>query len=377
MVNIVENMRWKDYFLRKGIDFQDFWRSYLTKQNRNICYILGLGFDPRMCSAISFIMSCNGDGLRDCYLIRYDEGEDSPSKKYEPEIRSNFGILSDLFNNKGTIIPKDITMVSKDRRRIGGRNAMTLFDDVDIAKYSDVIIDISALPRQLYFPIIKRFLYYYDSSRLPINIHVIVVENPKLDSIIKALGVEDKADYIAGFHGEVELESTGDMPKIWIPILGEGKTLQIKTIHTLIDPKEICPLLPFPATNPRRGDDIIIEYRELLFDQLKVEPENILYASEQNPFDVYRKIIRTISQYYFTFRILGGCKFIISILSSKLLSLGALLVVYDISEKFGTEIPIGVTHVENQGYELVSNPEELKGYEEFYSLWIAGECYDN
>jgi hypothetical protein len=332
-----------------------------------------------MCSAINFIMTCKGEGLRDCYLIKFDEGETSPSKKYEGEIAANERKLAEIVTNRGNIVPKEIEMVSSDRRRIGGRTVINCFNDVDFTKYSDVIVDISALPRPLYFPIIRKFLHDFDEKQKngqpKFNLHVIVVENPKLDSIIQALGVEDKADYIVGFRGRVELESTGNLPTIWIPILGEGKEIQLEKIRTLVRPQEICPILPFPSINPRRGDDIIVEYREMLFET--IDPFNILYASEQNPYEVYRKIIRTVSQYHRTLEVLGGCKIVLSILSSKLLSMGALLAVYDISEKSEPNIPIAIAHVENQGYEILQyEKDEIMKHEELYSLWLAGECYE-
>jgi len=36
-------------------------------------------------------------------------------------------------------------------------------------------------------------------------------------------------------------------------------------------PDEICPVLPFPALNPRRGDNLVLEYRDLLFDRLRID----------------------------------------------------------------------------------------------------------
>ncbi|MEN6442723.1 MAG: hypothetical protein ABFC71_03110 [Methanoregula sp.] len=382
MDEIINEMRWENYFLRRGMDFKKYWKEFLASKQRDVCYILGLGFDPRMCSAIDYIIKCDGEGIRDCYLIKFNEGETSQSKNYEPEIAENEKKLTKIMSDRGRIIPKEIEMISSDRRRIGGRAIIKCLNDVDFSKYSDIIVDISALPRPLYFPIIRKFLHEFDEKRKngqrKFNLHIIIVENPKLDSLIKALGVEDKADYIVGFRGRVELESTGNLPTVWIPILGEGKAIQLDRIYTLVRPQEICPVLPFPALNPRRGDDIIIEYREMLFDNLRIDPVNILYASEQNPFEVYRKIVRTVSQYHRTLNVLGGCKIVVSILSSKLLSMGALLAVYDISEDLQPKIPIAIAHVESQGYELDPfDKDEIMKHEELYSMWLAGECYDD
>ncbi len=45
---------------------------------------------------------------------------------------------------------------------------------------------------------------------------------------------------------------------------------------------EICPVIPFPSREPRRGDLIVDSYRQILFDDFQVEPLNILHACEFN-----------------------------------------------------------------------------------------------
>jgi hypothetical protein len=63
----------------------------------------------------------------------------------------------------------------------------------------------------------------------------------------------------------------------------------------------------------------------MLFDDYRVEPANIIYASEYNPFEAYRQLFGAIDRYRDALRELGGCKVYVSPLSSKLLSIGALL----------------------------------------------------
>ncbi|HHE40170.1 MAG TPA: hypothetical protein ENL10_01560 [Candidatus Cloacimonetes bacterium] len=378
-----KNLRWRDYFLRQGTDFFEFWKRYLNSKEHDVLFVVGLGFDPRTCTAVENILNAGGNGKRDCFLLEFDEGEGSPSKRYEHHTSSNRSKLEKMFNERGEIIRKDIKILSKDGRRIGSRSAANVFSSInDLTNYTDIIVDISATPRALYFPIIGKLLYLYDSNSTDngksknLNIHVVVVENPTLDYRIRAEGIDDKANYVHGFGGDVELESTANIPRVWIPIIGEKRDAHMTRIHTLVNnPKEICPVLPFPATNPRRGDDLILEYRELLFDQLRVEPTNIVYAAEQNPFEVYRKIARTVIQYNKALSPLGGCKVIVSSLSSKLLSIGALLAAYDLKRK---GFAIGIAHVGAQGYTMPEGDQitESKCQEELCSLWLAGECYD-
>lgn len=375
-----QKLRWENYFLRSGNEFSKFWEEYLGNKERDVLFVVGLGFDPRMCIASDVILNVGGKGNRDCFLIVFDEGADSPSRKYSGEIASNKSKLTELFNEKGELIEKTIKIFSEDGRRIGSTSAANIFSSAaDLSKYTDIVVDISAIPRALYFPIIKKLLQNHDSnkdtSKNP-NIHVVVTENPVLDAAIQAEGVDDKANYIHGFGGNIDLESTAQLPRIWMPIIGERREDHMTKIHTLISPvEEICPILPFPGTNPRKGDNLILEYREFLFDKFRhVEPNNIVYAAEQNPFEAYRKIVKTVIQYDHALKPLGGCKIILSALSSKLLSIGALLAAYDLKQK---KYSIGVAHVEAQGYTMSGeNGMKSEAGRELFSLWLAGEGYD-
>jgi len=129
-----------------------------------------------------------------------------------------------------------------------------------------------------------------------------------------------------------------------------------------------------PALNPRRGDNLVLEYRDLLFDRLRIEPRNIIYASEWNPFEVYRQIRRTILHYREVLGPLGGCRTVLSALSTKLLSVGALLVAYELKQ---VKVDVGIAHVGSQGY-IMDDDLGAQGpqtHSELFGLWLAGECY--
>ena len=81
-------LRWNDYFLRKNAECNQFWEEYL-KSSRDILFILGSGFDPRMCIGIESILEKDGSGLRHCMLINFHEGNNSPSKDFRHEVDEN------------------------------------------------------------------------------------------------------------------------------------------------------------------------------------------------------------------------------------------------------------------------------------------------
>jgi len=188
---------------------------------------------------------------------------------------------------------------------------------------------------------------------------------------IQEEGIDDDAAYMYGFSSDLVQEATASAPRVWIPVLGEGKKEQLIRLYDHVRPDEICPVFPSPSANPRRVDDLVREYRELLFDRFRVEPPNIIYASEWNPFEVYRQIARTVERYNDALKDLGGCRVVVSVLSSKLLSVGALLAAYEAKRK---GFMIGISHVETHGYRIHGDIGSCDP--ELYSLWIAGECYD-
>ena len=369
--------RWLNYVLRGGANFESFWRSFLNSTSRDLLFVVGRGFDPRMPNAVATILALGGDGLRHCVLVEYDEGEASPSRSHDDSITANVNTVESLFKESGGLTTKQIRMWSDDgRRRVGSRGAAEVFASTDAIKsYTDILVDISALPRSLYMPLLAKLLYLVDrlnGIRRP-NLHVLVGDNPELDQLITAEGLSDDASYLHGFESGIEQEATADAPKVWMPILGEGKTGHFERIYDLIVPDEIAPILPFPCANPRRTDDLILEYRSYLFDRLRIEPTNFIYVPEQNPFGVYREIISAIKHYSSSLRALGGCKIVISALSSKLLSLGALLAAYDLKQ---AAYPVGIAHVHASGYTMSNGTSQRTSADNLFEVWIAGEPYD-
>jgi hypothetical protein len=327
-----------------------------------------------MCSAIREIVNHVDDGKRDCLLVAFDEGPDSPSRQHSDKVQLNRKELQRLVASRGKVTEHEVKMWSADGRRTGSRNAALVFRNTnDVTAYTDIIVDIGALPQSIYFPLIAKLLALLDSRQngtsLP-NLHVVVSESPDLDRVIRPQGIDDEATYLYGFGGAVDMEATANIPRVWIPILGEDRAGELERIYDLVRPDEICPVLPFPSSDPRRGDNLILEYRELLFDRLRVEPSNIIHVSEKNPFAVYRELARTVERYSNALHTLGGCKVVISALSSKLLSLGALLAAYEL-KRIGKEI--GIAHVEARGYTISHGNEDVR--EELFELWLAGECY--
>lgn len=372
--------RWDPYVFERGTGFESFWREHLQRK-RDALFIVGAGFDPRTALGCESILTMGGEGRRDLILVNMVDEIESPTQQYADLAEANKDVLRRTFSEIGNVEERDLMLWASDggprRRRVGSLNARSLLVRDELLSYTDVIVDISAFPRGIYFPLLAMVLYTFDErarrGKPSPNLHVVVAEDAAMDKIISAVGPDDTASYVPGFSAGMELQAAAETPKLWIPILGESQEAQLGMIHAQVLPDEICPLLPSPSSNPRRGDELVIEYQRLLFDEWRVEPSDIVYASEQNPFEVYRQVLATVDYHRQALQPLGGCRAAVSAMSSKLLSLGALLAAYD--SKSGPDQPIALAHVDVSGYEF-DRQVEFNRPSELFTLWLSGECYE-
>lgn len=377
---IINKLRWDPYVLLHNSEVSSFTVKHFTKDsNRKVLFIMGLGFDYRMNMGIKSLNNTCPDLDIECILIKYDEGRSSTSRKYKSLVEANLSRLRSIIPNE-KIQEKNIelwTATGRKKQRVGDQNVADVFKDPQIFKsYTDIIVDISAMPRGIYFSLIGQIQAILDEY-YPIlvkNFFLIISENAQLDSHIKEFEPDSELSYVYGFRGGSELTSDKKQV-IWLPILGEGNSGQIKAAHEKIKPDEICPVLPFPSRDPRRSDALLTEYHQLLFDELNIEGQNIIYVPEQNPFEVYRTLSQTIQDYNETLAILNGCDVVISTFSSKLLSIGALLCAYEF--KVLKDIKVGILNVDSSGYEIENESDaQIMGDEsELFLIWLAGEPY--
>ena len=348
----------------------------LLNENVTCCFVLGHGFDPRAGVAVNCLISAKSDICFDTLALKFDHGSDMPNEQMEEAAKKNWSEIYENVESRGEVNITDVIFRGDGGRNVGARNSANVFSSRnEITKYTDIVIDISAMPQSSYYPLIARLLFFYDELRKEgknqPNIHVVVSEDPDLDSEIRAEGVDETASFLHPFEGAFNREATGQLPKIWFPVLGEGQEVQIDRIYNLINPDEICPVLPSPSRNPKQGDKIVMEYHELLFDQLRIDPRNIIYCSEFNPFEVYRQIRKSAIQYDSVFQLVGGCKIAISALCNKLMSLGILLVAYELKQS--GILNLGIAQIDCKEY-IMSKNASLNA--EPVGLWLVGECYD-
>lgn len=373
--------RWNPYVLLHNDKVSDLWRTQFSSTNKKALYILGQGFDVRMNIGVANLIENCPTINADFWIINYDEGKDSSSHAYQDLIDENVAELNALLKDRN-VVQKSIKLWASNgrkKRRIGDREASDLISDFSvISQYTDIIVDISAIPRGVYFSLIGKLLALIDKhSNGLINLFVCVAEQAEIDKKTQENATDEDIHYLHGFGGEIELAGELEKPLIWFPILGENKIPHVnKAYEKITEAKsriyEICPTIPFPSKNPRRSDEILIEFHELLFDILVIEPQNIMYVSEQNPFEAYIQLSDAVNNYKDSLKVLSGCKAALSTFSSKLLSIGTLLTAYEDIDN------IGILNVDSQGYVINDKNEvrKLKSESELFVTWLTGEPYN-
>ncbi|MCX6000422.1 MAG: hypothetical protein NTU41_12805 [Chloroflexi bacterium] len=278
--------RWIDYYLDQ--DFISYWTQRAREAKTTVLVILGLGFDPRCLVALKAMTDCGFGDRLGCIALRLAS---------RPSIGESRGLIEKLgksnlqeftsaeqYRSEGIF---EIQTHDSEGHYVGGYEALKILSKASdtLCKYTDIIVDISGMPRGIFFPVVRYLIHLADQGRFT-NLHVATVEEPDLDACI--VGQEyGQADYLHTFR-HVEESKT-----VWLPLVGSNEATRLERIHNKLKSSciEICPILPFPAESLRRVDDILVKSAALLFEGFVVSQENLILCDERTPFDIYRKII--------------------------------------------------------------------------------------
>src|SRR5439155_3862627 len=123
--------------------------------------------------------------------------------------------------SRGQIRTHAVDCVSPEGRRVTSQAARAIVTSpAFFGGYTDVVVDVSAMPRSVYYPLLARLLYWLDArppGSEPINMHVLVADDPALDEATRQVGVEEKGEFMASFTGGFAEEAV-QTPKVWIPL---------------------------------------------------------------------------------------------------------------------------------------------------------------
>lgn len=356
--------RWSDYVYKRGdANVADLWRA--AGDGSPTLYIVGEGFDPRM--MVGPTVAAESGAISTMTIVSMalsSPGGDSPRAR---RAQKNLDDLKALVAAQGwghEMLP----CPSVNERKFLGRELLAaLLDCGSFHPDSHVVVDISALPTSVYFALVGGLLRLREEGGFSGEFQVVVTENVEIDSLIDGEGAPEDPGPIVGYGFGIDLDPSPDRPLIvWAPVLGAGADAQLEALADRLEPDEICPVLPFPARNPRRADELMLGLREQLVDALEVEPSNYIYAHEANPFDLYRALGRLNQRYREAVEGFRDARVVVSIHSSKTLSLGGLLAGYE------HELPVINADPEHYEFDDEGAQEAVLAGSELACLWLEG-----
>lgn len=314
--------------------------------NKKLLLIMGMGFDPRACHiAEHLIRSINDITI---YVIDYnDVGIHDKKSRYEENIKR----LQDISKEYNVpFFQFDMPMYKKDglkKTLIISESVRTKINRECIIGFSNILIDISAMPKGVSFSLINRLIKIKDIQQ---KMSITVCENSMYDdSIISQIG-EETAEFLPGFRTFSFTMEQNDHETVWFPILGMDDSKALRIIANYLKPIEICPIIPFPAVDVRRGEKMLRSCGEVLFRERAVEKRNIIYVPENDPRLVCQKIFLTVKYYEKAFGTNPdrNIQYVFSSSSSKLIDVGLLLAIISLSSE--EDIETGIVILDKQGY---------------------------
>lgn len=378
---------WERYVLRKGDGVEPLWEKLFSSKPRRILYIAGIGFDVRAIRGPQLLLSVTDRlGIArsniNAWLVAF--GDYALPDDLVNLTASNETDLHRIFGGANIETKK---IQSRDADGILRTSYFTdaLLDTAVLNDFTDIILDVSSLPRVVYLTLLVGLLGRLVREKangpaslgVKTNFHVLVAEDPLLDSMILSEEIDSEVKTIKGFSGGLGTEHGRGLPVVWFPMLGQGRDDQLHKVRTLLqEDLDICPVVPHPTRDPRRGDDILIEYRERLFNEYGVEPANIVYVDEGNPFEAYRQLHSVMTMFSESLDELGGCRLLVTPLSSKLITVGAGLACFELHDsRAESKRLIGIPYAEPRRYSLKTGGVMQADNAVLTTLLLTGEAY--
>lgn len=332
----------------------------LADKGRKVLLIGGAGFDPRTTRVFRLLFPLLGPRLR---VLLFREERPRPQQALVQRAERQIAV----FQSSGVALDViSIDIFSVDGAPVGGRDAVAgVASYKGVEEFTDIVVDFSALSLGIGFPITKYLLAL--AEQLEANLHVTTVDSPEMDRHITSVPT-DKATPVHGCQGEWGLDGSSEATKLWLPLLVEDGQSVLERIYRTINPDDTCPILPFPSRDPRRGDKLLAEYCDEIDRSWQIGAQNLIYASESDPVDLYRSILRVDDVRRGVFQELGGSLTILSPLGTKVMAIGAFMA--------SVEREFPVFHVEAHEYSIRPDvPETVDDGVHIVHVWLAGEPY--
>lgn len=335
-----------------------------SRKTAQTLFVMSAGFDPRSTSGLSRFIDATGSAP---HVLVIDP---QPSKE---------AIQGDLtlrrIENESAIANLAARSHSRwdypdvfDEASAGRQLARQLTAPLRLKGIQTVVFDLSAFPTTLAFPMLNALLRCVGTTGFPSELLVLVTENPRLDGDITDDGL-GAAHPLPGF-GERSRRARSKAVRVWAPVLGRGAGPAMRKIADHLDPQEVCPVLPFPARDPRLADQLLLEHRGLIIDRFGVQPTSFIYAAETNPFDLYRTLVKFDADYQAILKPIGGADVTLSSHGSKLLSIGALLAAYE------RKLQVLAVRATRRSLDPSHWQPQAREADQLACVWLKGEPYE-
>lgn len=362
---MLRKLKWDPCVWHRAQETDSFINDYFACKDRKVLLVAGAGFDPRA-TAFSQRLSDVTSNVS-AYLIQ----EERPDPVSELIDRANVNII-EIKKYIPDLRLEPVDIFDKDNAVIGGRNIVKAISQQAFDGISDIVVDISAMSIGISFPLVRYLIERIAKGSPAINLHLFVMPNAVLDeSIIPIAG--DTVGCVHGFRGKWALDESANAAKLWLPQLAFGRRQALQRIYDFVAPDDTCPILPFPSSRPRLGDELGEHYLTELESTWEVDPRNVIYAAEDDPLDLYRTVLRIDDLRRPVFEDFGGSQLVLSPTGSKILALGALMAALE------RELP--VVYLESIGYEYKATTstvvQQISLDAKFSHIWLAGDAYSN
>lgn len=311
--------------------------DYFNDPSRQVLLVAAAGFDPRSQRVSKLLADALGDRLSAFYIREERPGAPDELVKRADE---NEAALKAVVPNSKVF---SIEVFADDGAPVGGaRLVAEILANPIASEITDVILDLSALSIGIGFPAAKLLLEECEGNDAR-AFHLMIVSNPELDDLISSVP-SSRISPVKGFAPDIGMSAL-EVAQIWIPQLARGRAAALTQIGaSLGNWYKICPVLPFPARNPRRADDLLTEYQNELVNEWEIDPRDIVYASERNPLDCYRTLSTLKKRFDRTMDGTYEPRMVLSPLGSKVLAAGAMMA--------AIEHGMSVQYVETESYDF-------------------------
>ena len=308
---------WSNCITNFDNQVEEFVGSYFAETHRRCLLVAAAGFDPRSRRVSEMLSAALGERLSALFIR---EERERPDANLIDTANANEAALRELIPNSSV---ERVDVFGEDGAAVGGSRIAALLAELQIDQaVTDIVLDMSALSIGIGFPAAKMLLAECEAT-IGRAFHILIVSNPELDDHIVSVPAERPMP-VKGFAAN--LSGTLEPARIWIPQLAKGRRAALTGIGLSVgECYKICPVLPFPARDPRRADALIGEYENEIVNEWQVDPRDIVYVSERNPLDCYRTLSTLKLRYDSTVDGTFEPHVILSPIGSKVMAAGALM----------------------------------------------------